>query len=392
MNPKENTPRKNTLSTSGVTLMPAMNEKKDKNPVSELRSDPMAVHEKPGYSLCPYVADFIATDAGPVPRIKTKLSAQDRWSTIRVRCGIGRYRYTVTPGLYGIGHPDKTSQILVTANFKLTFDHLRRELSSLNAWILVLDTKGINVWCAAGKGTFSTQELVNRIKRAALDKIVDHKRVIVPQLGAVGICAQTVKKESGFRVVYGPVRAEDIILFLKNGRKATPPMRAVTFTFLERIILTPVELQILLKPTLIATLILFILSGMGPGIFSFSSAGYRGILALAAMVTGILSGAVITPALLPYIPGREFALKGAIIGCLTGMTMLGVMPWDTQALGAGLALFLFCLTISSFLAMNFTGTTPFTSPSGVEKEMKRYIPVQLICLTLSAGLWVYSAF
>jgi len=42
--------------------------------------------------------------------------------------------------------------------------------------------------------------------------------------------------------------------------------------------------------------------------------------------------------------------------------------------------------------MNFTGATPFTSPSGVEKEMKRFIPVQLIALVISTGLWIYSAF
>ena len=390
MNAKKNIPRTKTLSTSGVTLMPAMDRQAGNTPMSDPMSDPMSVHEKPGYSLCPYVADFIATDAGPVPRIKTKLSAQDRGSTVRVRCGIDRHRYTVTPGLYGVGHPDKKSEILVTANFKMTFDHLRRELSSLNAWILVMDTKGVNVWCAAAKGTFSSRELTHRIKRSNLDKIVDHKRVIVPQLGAVGICAQTVKKESGFRVIYGPVRAEDIVMFLEDGRRATPSMRVVTFTFLERIILTPVELQIMFKPALITALILFILSGMGPEIFSFSSSGYRGILALAAMVTGILSGAVITPALLPYIPGREFALKGLVVGSLTGVIMLGGFP--TVVFSAGLALFLFCLAISSFLAMSFTGTTPFTSPSGVEKEMKRYIPVQLVSLTLSAGLWIYSAF
>jgi len=57
-----------------------------------------------------------------------------------------------------------------------------------------------------------------------------------------------------------------------------------------------------------------------------------------------------------------------------------------------LALFLFSVAISSFLAMNFTGTTPFTSPSGVEKEMKRYIPAQLGALVISSGLWIYSAF
>jgi len=57
-----------------------------------------------------------------------------------------------------------------------------------------------------------------------------------------------------------------------------------------------------------------------------------------------------------------------------------------------LALILFTISISSYLAMNFTGATPFTSPSGVEKEMKQYIPVQLATLVLSFGLWIYSAF
>lgn len=391
MNTNGNFPLEKTqLSTSGVTLMPSMDKIKDK--IKDNCGDPVSVHEKPGYSLCPYVDEFIATDTGPVPRIKTTLSLQDRISTLIVRCGINRYQYRVAPGLYGVGQPDKTSEVLVTANFKLTFDHLRKELTPLNAWILVLDTRGINVWCAAGKGTFATRELVNQIQRADLDKIVDHKRVIVPQLGATGVSAMAVKKESGFRVVYGPVRAEDIPQFLEKNRKATPSMRAVTFTFLERIVLTPVELQIVLKPALITALILFVLSGLGPGFFSFTEAWSRGITAIVFLVTGMVSGAVITPALLPHIPGKEFAIKGIIAGSLAGLAMLGVASSAIPSFSAGLALFLFCLTISSFLAMNFTGTTPFTSPSGVEKEMKRHIPIQLITLVLTAGLWLYSAF
>ncbi|MCP3940755.1 MAG: hypothetical protein GY710_04645 [Desulfobacteraceae bacterium] len=334
----------------------------------------------------------MTTEVGPVPRIKTKLDIRDRISTALVRCGINRYRYTIAPGLYGVGDPDKTSEVLVTANFKLTFDHLRRELATLNAWILVLDTKGVNVWCAASKGTFSSRELTNHILKADLDKIVDHKRVIVPQLGATGICAKAVKKESGFRVVYGPIRAADIIKFLENKRKADSSMRAVTFTFLERIILTPVELQIVLKPALITAIVLFILSGMGPGFFSFSGAWNRGAIAFITLAIGMVSGAVITPALLPYIPGRQFALKGFITGSLAALIMAGLIPAATASPSTGLALFLFCVTISSFLAMNFTGTTPFTSPSGVEKEMKRYIPIQLTTLVLSTGLWIYSAF
>lgn len=391
MSSNENSPlEKPHLSTSGVTLMPSMDKVKDK--VEDNCCDPVSVHEKPGYTLCPYVDGFITTDTGPVPRIKTALSIQDRISTLIVRCGINRNQYKVAPGLYGVGQPDKTSEVLVTANFKLTFDHLRKELATLNTWILVLDTRGINVWCAAGKGTFATRELVDQIQGADLDKIVDHKRVIVPQLGATGVSARAVKKESGFRVVYGPVRAEDIPKFLKKNRKADHAMRTVTFTFLERIVLTPVELQIVLKPALITALILLVLSGLGPEFFSFTQAWSRGLTATAFLLTGMVTGAVITPALLPYIPGREFALKGIITGSLTGIVMLGIISSAIPSFSAGLALFLFCLSISSFLAMNFTGTTPFTSPSGVEKEMKRHIPIQLVTLVLAAGLWLYSAF
>jgi len=147
MSTNKNSPLEKThLSTSGVTLMPAMEKVKDNC------CDSVSSHEKPGYSLCPYVDGFITTDIGPVPRIKTKLSIQDRISTFIVRCGINRNQYRVAPGLYGVGQPDKTSEVLVTANFKLTFDHLRKELTPLNAWILVLDTKGLMSGVRPGKG------------------------------------------------------------------------------------------------------------------------------------------------------------------------------------------------------------------------------------------------
>jgi hypothetical protein len=96
--------------------------------------------------------------------------------------------------------------------------------------------------------------------------------------------------------------------------------------------------------------------------------------------------------LLPYIPSRKFALKGIIAGSIVALiTILAAEP-VVNGMAGYLALFLFSVTISSYLAMNFTGATPFTSPSGVEKEMKQYIPVQLAGLVISFGLWIYSAF
>ena len=76
--------------------------------------------------------------------------------------------YTVNPGLCRVGNPDDASPALVTANYKMSFDRLRKELSGLDAWIMVLDTKGINVWCAAGKGTFGTEEAVRKIGEVGL--------------------------------------------------------------------------------------------------------------------------------------------------------------------------------------------------------------------------------
>ncbi len=377
------------LSTTGVSLMPSM----DQHPEACCDSGPDPSRpERAGYTLCDHVEDFMETQTGPVPRIKTKLSHKDKMSTAFVRCGINRHRYTVSPGLYAVGTPDRDSEVLVTANFKLTFDHLRKELSDLNVWILVLDTKGINVWCAAGKGTFSTRELTDRIGSSNLDRVVDHRRVIVPQLGATGVSAREVKSKTGFRVIYGPIRASDIPEFLENKRKADPAMREVTFTFMERLVLTPVEVQIVLKPFLITALVVFILSGFGPGFFSFAAAWSRGLTGLGALMAGLVSGAIITPVLLPFIPVREFALKGIISGIAAAIVMILAMPSATASFSTGLALFLFITAISSFLAMNFTGTTPFTSPSGVEKEMKRYMPIQLACLVLAIGFWINGAF
>jgi hypothetical protein len=106
----------------------------------------------------------------------------------------------------------------------------------------------------------------------------------------------------------------------------------------------------------------------------------------------MFSGAVVTPALLPFIPVKEFALKGTIAGLGTALLFLFVFPAAAASLKSGIALLLFTMTVSSVMAMNYTGTTPFTSPSGVEKEMKRYIPIQFVSLLLSTGMWIYAAF
>ena len=168
-------------------------------------------------------------------------------------------------------------------------------------------------------------------------------------------------------------------------------MRKVTFNTIDRVVLTPVELSHLPKPSLWILLAVFLISGIGTHVFSFSAAWLRGVMLTAAYAAGILAGAVATPALLPWIPGRSFALKGAITGVLSAV---GIVAWfrsDLQLLSA-LALILWTTAVSSYLAMNFTGSTPYTSPSGVEKEMRKAIPMQVAALLVSVVAWVASAF
>ena len=348
-------------------------------------------YEKPGYKLLHFVEVFIDTPIGPVPRVKTQLERTDFLSTISARLGIERDQYKIAPGLYCVGNPGQDSPVLVTANYKLSFDTLRRELTSLDVWILVIDTRGINVWCAAGKGLFCTREVVRCVNRSMLKKVVRHNQLILPQLAATGVSAHRVKKESGFSVLWGPVRAKDIQRFLAKGGKVDTSMRRVTFSMGERFVLIPVELSHLPKPTMWLLPAIFLLSGIGTHFFSFSDAFSRGLMVLAAYGAGILGGAVAAPVLLPWIPVRAFALKGMLTGIAAGLAVAAIF-YSSIIWAEALALLLITMVISSYLAMNFTGSTPFTSPSGVEKEMRKAIPLQAAVALIALVMWVAAAF
>lgn len=354
-------------------------------------SAPASSKERPGYSIEPFVSSFASTPVGDAPVVRTSLSRLDRWGTLMARLGPARDRYRIAPGLYAVGRPGPDDPVVVTANYKLTFDLVRRNMDGLSAWLLVLDTRGINVWCAAGKALFGTDELLYRLRVVGLAKVVNHRELILPQLAATGVSARAVKEASGFRVVWGPVRIEDLKAFLDHDRRAEPPMRRVTFSLAERLVLTPMEFNHTLKPAVLAVGILFVLSGIGPGLFSWSSAVDRGLIGGAALLAGLILGIFVTAALLPVLPGAAFSVKGAQTGLAGGLVLAGLAFSRIGWLG-GAGLLVLMVVISSFLAMNFTGSTPFTSPSGVEKEMRRAIPLQALGLLAAASLWVGSAF
>ncbi|GAE90189.1 carbon monoxide dehydrogenase [Acetivibrio straminisolvens JCM 21531] len=324
-----------------------------------------------------WITGEIHTSKGSVPVVSTNLHFKDILGAWKVRWGIGRMNYKINPGLYAIGKPDHTSPVLVSANYKLTFDVLRKELSGVDCWILILDTKGINVWCAAGKGTFGTGELVGRISKTGLSDIVSHRKLVLPQLGAPGVSAHEVKSQTGFSVVYGPVRAKDIKAFLDSGLKATKEMRTVNFTMWDRLVLIPMELGTAAKSSLMVFGVMFLLNLFVTRPF--------GLMDFIAYTGAVITGTVITPLLLPVIPGRAFAWKGSLLGVLWTLGLI----WYSGCFGSGFLLltigYLLVLpALSAYLAMNFTGSSTYTSFSGVIKEMK--IAVPLIAISLIVGI------
>ena len=339
--------------------------------------------EEPSYPPRPnqdFVTGTVSTPAGSVPQVSSELRRRDRWGAIKARWGVGRMDYAIDPGLYALGNPDRESPVLVSANYKMSFDKLRSSLPGRNLWILVLDTKGINVWCAAGKGTFGTDELVKRIETSGLNQIVNHRSVILPQLGAPGVAAHTVKKLSGFGIRYGPIKAEDLPVYMDAGFKATSDMRLKTFPFKERAVLIPIELVETIKPTVIIAPVLFLLGGIGGPADFWTNALHDGSFAALAFLSAVIGGAVINPLLLPYLPGRAFSTKGLWLGTALAVIMLSLQGQDLS-LWAGrlgsLAWLLIIPAVTAYLAMNFTGASTYTSLSGVNKEMRWALPAEI---------------
>jgi hypothetical protein len=305
------------------------------------------------------------TDAGAVRSTTSVITWANRWDHFLARWAIDRGGHRVAPGLYALGNPTPDSPVFVSANYSLSFDALREALDGTAGYILVLDTQGVNVWCAAGKGTFGTDELVQRIEATGLKDVVHHRTLILPQLGAPGVAAHDVTKRTHFKIEYGPVRAADLPEYLKT-RQATPEMRRVHFTLPDRLVLVPVELVAVLLPTLIAAVALYFVGGL---------------VTSSAVIAAVLAGTVLFPILLPWLPTHEFSTKGLILGGLVAlpfalMTFLSnpnAALW-LRAIGA-LTFLLSFPPITAFIALNFTGSTTFTSKTGVRREIFAYIPV-----------------
>ncbi|MBU1742737.1 MAG: hypothetical protein KKC37_14440, partial [Proteobacteria bacterium] len=214
-------------------------------------------------------------------------------------------------GLRPVGEPGRHSPVLVTCNFDLTVKRVTRLLkrAGVDAWLLVADSKGVNVWCAAGGEELNTHSVVSAVKTSTLVDKVDHRRLILPPLAAPGVRAKNVAKETGWSVHWGPVRAEDIPRYLADGRQRDEGMKRVTYNWRERL------------DTALGSLFPFYLLG-ALGFLVFGP-----VLLLNYLVVGAAAWLLFFVAC-PWLPGQRGLTKVLFLDLVLGGILLACELWS----------------------------------------------------------------
>ncbi len=142
--------------------------------------------------------------------------------------------FAARTGLIRVGSPGRDSPVLVTGNFDLTVERVKKALEGLDLYLLVANSRGINVWCASAGGLFTEHDVISVIKTSGIEGLVNHRRLILPQLSATGIRREIIKEKTGWSPLFGPVYAKDLREYIERNFHKSEEMRTVRFDFLQR--------------------------------------------------------------------------------------------------------------------------------------------------------------
>ena len=145
------------------------------------------------------------------------------------------YNFPCALGLRKLGNPNEDSPVFLSGNYTLTVYRLERVLRGLDCFLLVANSRGSNVWCAAGMNEYSEHDVIDAVNVADLGAIVKHRRLIAPPYAAPGVNAHAVREETGFRIIWGPTHLNDLRRYVANGFRRTDDMARVQFGFQDRL-------------------------------------------------------------------------------------------------------------------------------------------------------------
>ncbi|MFW9811556.1 MAG: methyltransferase domain-containing protein [Candidatus Thorarchaeota archaeon] len=313
----------------------------------------------------------------------------------------------ISPGLYCSGNPSANSPVVVTANYELTYYTVMRALTkdNIDAWVLVCDTNGINVWCAARGIHFHTSDVVEMVQLTKLTDVVDHREIILPQLSAAGMNPEEIRKRTGFRARYGPVRIQDLKkwLDLKKPRPKPREMATVTFNFRERMEQTVAHIPFLFavllgRPIVILLGVIFLVNVVAMLFLQFISVHIFSLslsilLLLVQFLTALFGNAFMLGLMFPILPskGNSFWRRGIGLAVITLpiavviMFLLGV-HWTEYVVWLVAQ---FVMAVS--LTMDWSGMTSVSDPKVIEREYPYMINLLKVGIVIIVGLNIIVA-
>ena len=266
-------------------------------------------------------------------------------------------------GLRTVGDPDRSSPVLLTGNYDLTVRRVLRALRGLDAWLIVADSHGVNVWCAASGGHLGTHQVVTALKVARLESRVVHRQVIVPQLAATGIEAKEVRRRTGWIVRFGPADAKDIPTYLAANHEKTEAMRLVRFGLRDRLEMaaawaTPISLAAV-------------------------AIGWRHLGAAVVLVWALAVAVFLGYDRLPLSERARQITTGA---AATAVVLIVLAAVGALTLGPALAWTAAAITCTGLLTFDFAGSTP-TAPAGLFEDKQLQVVLDLERCTGAWSCW-----
>ncbi len=277
--------------------------------------------------------------------------------------------YAVEPGLYYTGDRyDHDSPLLVTANYHLTVFLLVRRLRRENVRLLVVNTDSINVWCAAGKGTFSNDAIFQQLNRYEqhLPKDDGRLKLILPKLCLAGVDLPALR-EAGCDATIGPIYGKDLPAYLSTEPCKDRDTDRVLFGLQSRLFTMPPGLLQTLKYGVTLLLALWLVQQIWP--FALPVAG---VLGLTVVLT------IAYPVCFPYLPGKWFAVKGLSLAIVVSTALCALAAGGLVSRGNLITAVLFTLASGMFFGQSYSGNSAVSNVTSVRKETARLLPVYVL--------------
>jgi acetyl-CoA decarbonylase/synthase complex subunit gamma len=122
----------------------------------------------------------------------------------------------VEPKVYEIGKVGKTSPVIITTNFSITYFTVAGEVeaSKVPAYIICCDAEGMSVLTAWAAEKFTPETIDQTIKKLGVEKMVSHKTLVIP--GYVSVMSGKLEEITGWSISVGPREASGIPNYLRS--------------------------------------------------------------------------------------------------------------------------------------------------------------------------------